>query len=70
MDDSALEEAYHQLQQGAMKPLDPSSVVSNAVHGLATLRIHILVIFPSKLPSRVSALHLAASIYSCCEVLV
>ena len=52
MDDSALNEAYRQLQQGVKKPLDPLSVVGNVVYGLSTLRIHILVIFPSKLPSR------------------
>ena len=52
MDDSALDEAYRQLLQGVKKPLDPLSAVGDVVHGLATSRIHILVIFPSKLPSR------------------
>ena len=62
MDRSAPGEAYRLLQKGVDKPLDRFGVV---VHGLATLCIHILVIFPNKLPSGASPLHSAASIYSC-----
>ena len=65
MDRSALAEAYHLLQKGVDKPLDQYGVVGGIVHGLATLCIHILVIFPSRSPSGASPLHSAASIYSC-----